>query len=983
LRKRLDIRLSKAFLDLLDKRRPKWVHQEVIYQYIERNLTLNEAQKSLHIQKAGQIEPNWQHDLRNLQHSLKRAGAVINPEKEVWGLPTEEIDDGQLAAIWQNALENSVQRYDEENGGTIQSPNGVTITRQLFLERVAHLLRSGGVLPVGRFHVWSKKEQAIVSLSDHLSTENGWIVWRTTPSSTVSADWLNTVTQSNKHKAHEATLEGQQLIEERKKQGVERTVVLHRPDLPEATGSSLPFVFNQQGQRITLQSPHPLLRYTNGVWFGYSCPACRHMALVTQPGLNAPHFRHWPGTNDRLREEGRDCPFTRVGAAYSGLDAASRQFSQNLLQVRLKREAFGRFRLVTDGGGQGKGLPYDPNRQIMDYGPMQNVELRDVRNSVNGNHNSPVRIQEMTARTSINWRRSNMRSFDILEAEGVSEGDCFQVQDMSEFTVMGRGILRIRPGLDYQSNDVLRDYREHFIGVVVRNEAELPPDYTDVETISDNLRLVILPADERENRAFLNEHNIGIHFRRDIRDPFEVLVRTPISANPSGHFPIYFHGGLRQMSLLIRNGRRAQPEDEVLQPVLSRVNVTSTTNWNSHRRISTEIEEYPLPDCWHEYHFELGPYIRNSKLQVDGSLNYRGERLKPQGGLMVYLNEGEQEQNHFIDEDRMVIGFEDEGEPSIEICLFSSPPVVRYELNSVPHLFEIHGSLGQLNSEDHFVFTSVWFENHQPLHNRPYPLDEVGRFLQAEAETLETTIQKIQIQFMAQVDGRNKSNVGLPTLVFEQPEEEILQRRRREAVALEQERQRQAAEAAEEERQRQAAEAAEEERQRQAAEAAEEERQRQAAEAAEEERQKQEAEPQNPPDPRYREIQQENAENAKKLATTTFVEHRRNLLARIQNETLGLLHKTFPGNGGSRKDHKYKRDSLKNTITLLNKKVVLWSNWASITQQTFQCVHLHSTGSKEKFEARMKSYGHVIGPVTLIQPNDRPKCRMCQKIWDQ
>lgn len=140
----LDKRLSTSFLSLLKEKHPAWVHQELVYQYIERNIKLKEKQTSLHIQKAGQIEPNWQHDLRNLQHTLKRTGVVINPEKEVWGLPTEEIDVSQLAAIWKNALENSLQRYDEGNGDAIRSTNGVTITRQLFVERIAHLLRLGG-----------------------------------------------------------------------------------------------------------------------------------------------------------------------------------------------------------------------------------------------------------------------------------------------------------------------------------------------------------------------------------------------------------------------------------------------------------------------------------------------------------------------------------------------------------------------------------------------------------------------------------------------------------------------------------------------------------------------------------------------------------------------------------------------------------------------------------------------------------------------
>ena len=593
---------------------------------------------------------------------------------------------------------------------------------------------------------------------------------------------------------------------------------------------------------------------------------------------------------------------------------------------------------------------------------MLNVELGEVRSSVDQDHNPPVPIQDMTAQTSISWRRNHMGSFDTLIAQGVSEGDCFQIQDMSEFTVMGRGILRIRPGLDYQSGNEIGDYQQHFIGIVVLNGAEPPPDYTDIVTISEDFSLIILPVHADENRAFLNRHLIRTDLDRDIHERFEVLVRTPISANPSGHFPIHFREGLRQMSLLIRNGRRAQPEDEVIQPVLSTVRVTNTTVWNSRRIETTEIEEYPLPDDWHEYSFELGRHVRNSKLQVDGSLNYLGEKLKPQGGLMIYLEEEEQDQNHFIGEDRIMISFEDESESPIEICLFSSPPLVRHELSSIPQIFEIRGSLGQLNSEDHFVLTTVWFEGQQVLHNRTFSLDQVGEFLQREAEILETTILKIQIQFVPQVDWQNKSNVGLPTLIFEQPEEEILQRRRREAEELEQERQRQAAEA----------EAA-----------LEEERQRQAAEAAEEERQRQAAEPQNPPNSRYREIQQENAERSARSAATNFVELRQNLLARIQRETLSLLHNTIPGNSRRSLDHKYKRDGLRHAITQLNKKVVLWSDWASVNQQTFQCVHLHSTGSREKFEAKMKSYGSVIGHVTFIQSSGRQKCRMCQKIWDQ
>ena len=55
--------------------------------------------------KAGQIEPNWQHDLRNLQHSLKRNGTVINPSFEVWGLPINVVETNQLERAWRKACD--------------------------------------------------------------------------------------------------------------------------------------------------------------------------------------------------------------------------------------------------------------------------------------------------------------------------------------------------------------------------------------------------------------------------------------------------------------------------------------------------------------------------------------------------------------------------------------------------------------------------------------------------------------------------------------------------------------------------------------------------------------------------------------------------------------------------------------------------------------------------------------------------------------
>lgn len=96
---RLDERIKQAIMDLINSKHPEWVHQEEIYTYLKNKLEFDERQKALHHQKAGQIEPNWQHDARNLQHSLKRNGTIINPRTDVYGLPIYEFEL-DYEAVW-------------------------------------------------------------------------------------------------------------------------------------------------------------------------------------------------------------------------------------------------------------------------------------------------------------------------------------------------------------------------------------------------------------------------------------------------------------------------------------------------------------------------------------------------------------------------------------------------------------------------------------------------------------------------------------------------------------------------------------------------------------------------------------------------------------------------------------------------------------------------------------------------------------------
>lgn len=173
--KGLDRRLSDAFLDILETNSPGWTHQEEIYQYVEQQVEFSDKQLALHIQKAGQIEPNWQHDLRNLQHTLKRNGTVINPERQIWAMPVERVEIAEVMRHWNDCA--TAITGSTSNIAAINTNDDQTIERQLFVERIHHLLQCGALLPKGRMHNWSRIEEALVSISPQLEVIDNWIVW--------------------------------------------------------------------------------------------------------------------------------------------------------------------------------------------------------------------------------------------------------------------------------------------------------------------------------------------------------------------------------------------------------------------------------------------------------------------------------------------------------------------------------------------------------------------------------------------------------------------------------------------------------------------------------------------------------------------------------------------------------------------------------------------------------------------------------------
>ena len=181
---RLDSRITKSVLDILKKRDPEWVHLEEIYRHLEINIDFTEKQSELHIQKAGQIEPNWQHDARNLMHGMKRKGIAINPHKNIWGIPsTNNIPDLNWGKII-SKVEQLDSKFSVVEGDTILSlDTNEKVTKDLVFERVQHLINCGGIVQLGSFHVWSAKEGLIVDIVEDLeviSTNSNvmMIIWK-------------------------------------------------------------------------------------------------------------------------------------------------------------------------------------------------------------------------------------------------------------------------------------------------------------------------------------------------------------------------------------------------------------------------------------------------------------------------------------------------------------------------------------------------------------------------------------------------------------------------------------------------------------------------------------------------------------------------------------------------------------------------------------------------------------------------------------
>ena len=183
----LDRRLVDSVLDLLKKQKQELYTLDELYNHIESTVELTSEQLELHIQRAGQIEPNWKHDLRNLLQKEKTKSKLINPIPRNWGLPRKyagpEIDHEfrYISLLKQaKALSNRGQFDCEVNSVTVSigelEPGGsfkvlsddgeksYTISDRLVEARVKHLMNCGGAVVSGCFHKWKVLEAVITKL---------------------------------------------------------------------------------------------------------------------------------------------------------------------------------------------------------------------------------------------------------------------------------------------------------------------------------------------------------------------------------------------------------------------------------------------------------------------------------------------------------------------------------------------------------------------------------------------------------------------------------------------------------------------------------------------------------------------------------------------------------------------------------------------------------------------------------------------------
>ena len=145
---------------------------------------------------------------------------------------------------------------------------------------------------------------------------------------------------------------------------------------------------------------------------------------------------------------------------------------------------------------------------------------------------------------------------------------------------------------------------------------------------------------------YLQRFNVELSPERRTAHDFEVLVHSPLSAHPTGRGAAIV-GENNQLSLLIKNQTF---EGDELQPYQARIRryVRSASNFSTARRgVFEEPASIRLTSSgWGLNTLHREDLGRHSMIEVDASMNWSRQHLKPRGGLDVHTFTAKQPPRH-------------------------------------------------------------------------------------------------------------------------------------------------------------------------------------------------------------------------------------------------------------------------------------------------------------------------------------------------
>ena len=179
-------------------RNPEPLNIIEIYSFLESTYDFTPEQLDIHKQVAGQHEPNWKHDLRNLMGKYKSKGFLVNPKKGYWRLPVKTSVDLNFDLLFDLTVKNAAKMkseseiiFDHRSGASltihsyskelievrrVSDGRVYKISKKLFSERITHLILCGGTVGFGTLHTWSAIECGIIQTCEHIKIINQEIV---------------------------------------------------------------------------------------------------------------------------------------------------------------------------------------------------------------------------------------------------------------------------------------------------------------------------------------------------------------------------------------------------------------------------------------------------------------------------------------------------------------------------------------------------------------------------------------------------------------------------------------------------------------------------------------------------------------------------------------------------------------------------------------------------------------------------------------